>query len=124
MKYIFIFVFVIAFASCKKNEPDAVMIRIENFTSFTLDSVKLLYDTSNYNYGTIFSHQTTGYIFFTTMPDAPAAIADSGNKKFFAGIFYAPNSNPYPNLANGKYTLQVFPDTTLFYHYNAKFIKN
>jgi hypothetical protein len=58
------------------------------------------------------------------MPDAPVAMADLANKKILAGRLIPPNSYPYPNLANGKYTLQIFPDSTLFYFYNAKFIKN
>ena len=100
------------------------MISIENSTSVTLDSVKLFYDTSNYNYGTILPHKATGYVFFKTMPDAPATVANSGSRKTFAGHFYPPNLYSYPLLSNGKYTLQIFTDSTLFYLYNAKFIKN
>ena len=123
-RFIFIYVLVIALGSCKKSEPNGVMINVENITSFALDSVKLFYDTTNYNYGTILPHKATGYIFFKSMPDAPAAIAYSGNKKILAGRLIPPNSYPYPILANGKYTLQIFPDSTLFYFYNAKFIRN
>lgn len=123
-KFIFIFFFVIALSSCKKNEPTGVMIRIENNTSFALDSVKLVYDTTNYNYGIILPGKISEYIFFESMPDAPAARADSANKKILAGHFIPPNSYPYSILANGKYTLQIFPDSTLFYFYGAKFIKN
>ena len=118
------FLFAITFSACKKSESNGVMISIENNTSFTLDSVKLVYDPSNYNFGTILPGKATGYLFFKSMPTAPAVTADSANKKFFAGQIFPPNSFPYPNLANGKYTLQIFPDTTLFYLYNAKFIKN
>ncbi len=119
-----IFLFLIALTSCKKSEPTGVMIRIENNTSFTLDSVKLVYDTTNYNFGTILSGSATGYVFFKSMPDGPAARADLANKKILAGHFIPPNSYPTPTLANGKYTLQIFPDSTLFYLYGAKFIKN
>lgn len=110
--------------SCKKSEPTGVMISIENNTSFTLDSVKLVYDTTNYNYGTILPGKATQYIFFNSMPDTPAAMADSANKKILAGHFIPPNSYPYSTLANGKYTLQIFRDSTLFYLYGARFIKN
>ena len=123
-RFILISLFIVAFCSCKKSEPSGVMISIENNTSFTLDSTKLVYDTTNYNYGTILPGQATKYIFFKSMPDAPAARADSANKKIIAGHFIPPNSYPTPVLANGKYTLQIFPDSTLFYHYNARFIKN
>lgn len=123
-RLIVIVFFVIALNSCKKNEPTGVMINVENNTSFTLDSVKLVYDTSNYNYGTILPVKNTEYIFFKSMPDGPAASADSAKKKIFAGHLIPPNSYPFPMLANGKYTLQIFPDPTLFYLYGAKFIKN
>ncbi|HEY5405992.1 MAG TPA: hypothetical protein VIJ92_02855 [Ginsengibacter sp.] len=119
-----IFLFLIALASCKKSEPAGVMIRIENNTNFTIDSVKLLYDTTNYNYGTILSNQTTAYVYFKSMPEIPAAMADSANKRILAGQLVPPDAYYNANLANGKYTLQIFPDSTLFYLYGAKFIKN
>jgi hypothetical protein len=123
-RFITIIVFVCILSACKKSEPSGVIINVENQTSFTLDSVKLSYDTSNYNYGTILPGKSTEYIFFKSMPDGPAATADSANKKIFAGHLIPPNSHPLPMLANGKYTLQIFPDSTLFYLYGAKFIKN
>ena len=126
-RLILISLLVITLGSCKKSEPTGVMISIENNTSFTLDSVKLVCDTTNYNFGTILSGKATGFVFFKSMPDAPLAMADSGNKKILAGRLWPPNYYPYPNLANGKYTLQIFPVSSLFYPYNAynaKFIKN
>jgi hypothetical protein len=63
-------------------------------------------------------------MFFKSMPDGPAATADSANKKIIAGHLIPPNSYPTPMLTNGKYTLQIFPDSTLFYLYGASFIKN
>lgn len=123
-RFILICFFVIASFGCKKNVPAGVMISIENNTSFTFDSVRLFYDTTNYNYGTILPNQTTQYVFFKSMPDGPAVKADSANKKIMAGRLIPNNSYPNPMLANGKYTLQIFPDSALFYHYNAKFIRN
>lgn len=123
-RFITIIVIVSILSACKKSEPFGVMINVENQTSFTLDSVKLFYDTSNYNYGTILPGRSTQYILFKSMPDGPAATADSINKKIFAGHLIPPNSYPLPMLANGKYTLEIFPDSTLFYLYGAKFIKN
>ncbi len=123
-RFIIICFFIIPSFSCKKNAPAGVMISIQNNTGFTLDSVKLVYDTTNYNFGTIHPNQTTQYVYFKSIPDGPAAMADSANKKIIAGHFIPPNSYPTPMLINGKYTLQIFPDSTLFYHYGAKFIKN
>lgn len=125
MKNIILISFLITtLLSCKKSKPAGVMISIENLTGSTLDSVKLLYDTTNYNYGNILPSKASAFIFFKSMPEVPAAVFDSINKKIFAGHLIPPNSYYNPNLANGKYTLQVFPDSTLFYHYGAKFIKN
>ncbi len=117
-RLLFISLFVIILGSCKKSEPTGVMISIENNTSFILDSVKLIYDTTNYNFGTILSGKATAFVF------SPLATADSLNKKILAGHFIPPNLSSYPILPNGKYTLQIFPDSTLFYLYGAKFIKN
>lgn len=122
-KFTLISLFIVALYSCKKSEPSGVMISIENNTNFTLESAQLIYDTTNYNYGTILPGQATGYIFFKSMPDTPAARADSANKKIIAGHFIPPNSYPTPILANGKYTLQIFPDSTLFYHLQCKVYK-
>jgi len=58
------------------------------------------------------------------MPDGPAITDDSSNKKILAGHLIPSNSYPPPILTNGKYTLEIFPDATLFYHYGAKYIKN
>ena len=110
--------------SCKKSKPEGVTISIENLTSIRLDSVKLLYDTTNYNYGTIFPGKSTAFIFFKSMPEVPAAMFDLINKKIFAGHLVPPNAYYNANLANGKYILQIFPDSTLFQLYGAKFIKN
>ena len=123
-KLIIILIILIALNSCKKSAPAGVMISIENNTSFTLDSVKLVYDTSNHNYGTILPGKITGYIFFKYMPDGEAAMADSANKLLFAGHLIPPNTHPLPLLVNGKYMLQIFPDSTSAYRYGAKYIKN
>ncbi len=123
-RLIVIIVLIAGLYSCKKNEAPGVMISIANNTSFTLDSVKLVYDFSNYNYGTILPGQHTEYVLFKSMPDGAAVTADSAMIKIFAGHLIPPNSNPLPMLASGKYTLQIFPDSTLFYRYGAEFIKN
>ncbi len=119
-----IFIFLVVFVSCKKSEPGGVMIRIENNTDFTLDSVRLVYDTSKYNFGTILPGKYTAYTFFKSMPSGEAITADSVSKKIFAGHIIPLNTYPLPMLEVGKYTLQIFADSTLFYLYGAQFIKN
>jgi hypothetical protein len=115
MKQVFaILLLLLEFSGCRKTTENGVMIRIENLTDFKLDSVRLLYDTSNYNYGSILPGKSTEYIFFKSMPDAPAATADSANENIFAGRLIPPNSMP-SNLAAGKYTLQIFPNSILSY---------
>ena len=123
-RLILISLLIITLVSCKKSKPEGVTISIENLTSFTLDSVKLFFDTTNYNYGTILSGKATAFIFFKSIPEHPAAMFDSVNKKIFAGYPIPIDEYHNANLANGKYTLQVFPDSTLYYLYGAKFIKN
>ncbi len=122
--FILIAVVVFTLVSCKKSEPGGVMVRIENSTTYTLDSLKLRYDTSNYNYGTILSGNISSYHLFKTMSDDPAVLGKSGNNIFIAGPIIPPNSYPNSTLSNGKYTLKIFPDSSLFYGYNAKFIKD
>ena len=102
IKVFVILLLVVAFGGCKKTEQNGVMIRIENLTDFTLDSVRLLYDTSNYNYGRVFPGKTTEYILFKSMLAAPTATADSVNVKILAGRLIPPNSYDYPKLAPGK----------------------
>lgn len=113
---------------CKKNGTSGVTpgvtIRIENSTTFTLDSVTLYYDTSSFNYGTIPPNQTSQYTYFKSMPDGPAANADIANTKILTGHLIPPNTIPIPMLAGGKYTLQIFSDSTFLYHLDAKFIKD
>lgn len=115
---------VFSFGNCKKNEFNGVMININNSTNSTLDSVQLVYDISHYSYGTILPGKTTEFKFFESMPDDPAASAYLGTKKILAGPIFPPNSYSYPKLANGTYTLLIFPDSTFPYGFNAKFIKN
>jgi hypothetical protein len=123
-RFIIICFFIIASFGCKKNAPTGIMIRIENNTSIALDSVVLVYDTTDYNYGTILPNQTTQYVDFKSMPNGPAAIADTANTKILTGHLIPPNTIPIPMLAIGKYTLQIFPDSTFLYHYDAKFIRD
>ncbi len=123
-RFFIICFFVMASFGCRKNMQSGVIIRIENSTNFILDSVILYYDTTNYNYGTIMPNQTSQYVYFKSMPNGPAAMADTANTKILTGHLIPPNTIPIPILANGKYTLQIFPDSTFLYHYDAKFIKD
>jgi hypothetical protein len=100
------------------------MIRVENSTTVTLDRVKLAYDVTKHDYGTILPGKVTTYIFFKSLPNTPAALADSAGKTIFAGLLIPPNSYPTSMLAHGRYTLNIFPDLTLFGHYNAQYSKD
>lgn len=128
MKAITIILFVVlvlTMISCKKRESETgVMIRIDNSTSIVLDSLKLRYDTSNYNYGTLEPDSVTGYHFFKSMPDDPSALGKTGNNIFMAGPIIPPNSYNIPMLSPGKYTLKIFPDSALSFGFNAKYLKD
>lgn len=118
-------VLVLTMMSCKKSEnEEGLMIRIENSTPITLDSLRLRYDTSYYNYGTLEPDSVTGYHSFKSMPDDPSALGKTGNNIFMAGPIIPPNSYSIPMLSPGEYTLKIFPDSTLSFGFNAKYIKD
>ena len=79
---------------------------------------------SKYDYGTILPGKVTTYVFFKSMSNTPAALADSAGKTIFAGLLIPPNSYRTLMLESGRYTLHIFPDLTLFGHYNAQYIKD
>lgn len=118
-------VLVLTMMSCKKREDEAgITIRIENSTSIILDSLRLRYDTSNYNYGTLEPGSVTAYHFFKSMPDDPSALAKTGNNIFMAGPIIPPNTYYISMLSSGEYTLKIFPDSALFFGFNAKYLKD
>ena len=118
-------VLVLTMMSCKKREDEAgIIIRIGNSTSMILDSLRLRYDTSNYNYGTLEPDRVTGYHFFKSMPDDPSALAKTGNNIFMAGPIIPPNTYYIPMLSPGEYTLKIFPDSALSFGFNAKYLKD
>lgn len=111
--------------SCKKREDyGGIMIRIENSTSITLDSLRLRYDTSKYNYGTLEPESVTGYHFFKSMPDDPSALGKTGNNFFMAGPIIPPNTYSIPMLSPGEYTLKIYPDSALSFGFNARYLKD
>ena len=121
-KLLTIFLCFFIFAGCKKDEPSGVEIRIENSTDIAMDSVQLLYDNTNYNYGKIQPDSTTNYHFYETFIDAPATTFSSDGHKILSGGILPPNP-PYPYLADGKYILKIFADSLFPTGYNAEFIK-
>lgn len=118
-------VLVLTIMSCKKHEDEGgIMIRIKNSTSTMLDSLRLRYDTSNYNYGTLKPDSVSGYHFFKSMSDDPSALGKTGNNVFMAGPIIPPNTYSFPMLSPGEYTLKIFPDSALFFGFNARYIKD
>jgi hypothetical protein len=126
MKLLFFFItFLFACSSCRKNVPTArVTIRIKNTTTLTLNDVKLTYDATSYNYGSLSPNNISAYQTFNQIADDPAIEAKSGGDNFHAGPLIPPNTHPIPLLGNGKYTLEIFTDTSLFFGYNARYVKN
>ena len=121
---ILITVLILTMMSCKKRvDEGGVMIRIENSTFITIDSVRLRYDVSNYNFGILKPDSISGYHFFKSMPDDPSALGKTGNNIFMAGPIIPPNTYPIPMLSAGKYMLKILPDSALFFSFNAKYIK-
>ena len=122
--FLVIFLVTIVGSGCKKDVTVGIMINIKNSSKYTLDSVKLVYDTTNFNYGTISPDETIEYHFFKSMPTDPAAIVYLNNKRLYAGPLIPPNTYSMPNLKNGKYTLQIIPDSDFVSGFNARFLKN
>jgi len=112
----------IILAGCKKNEPVGIEIRAENSTNVAIDSVQLMYDNSQYNYGTVQPGDTTGYHFYETLIDATATTFVLDGHQILAGGILPPNP-PYPHLSDGKYILRIFADSLFPTGYNAEFIK-
>ena len=118
-----VFCFII-FAGCKKDEPGGIEIRAENFTDEEIDSVMLAYDITSFDYGKINPGETTSYHFYDSMVDnAATTFVLNNNNKILAGYILIDLPPGPPHLTNGKYTLKIFPDTTLPSGYNAKFLK-
>jgi hypothetical protein len=113
--------------SCKKGKinTNGTEIRVENLSAAQFDSVSLWYETSDYNYGTLFPNFITSYHFFKSMPDDPAVKAKLGSKWIIIGPVIPPNSYPpYLSVGNGTYTVIIFPDSSFPNGYNAKFVNN
>ena len=111
------------FAACKKDQVNSVNVRIENSIGFSVDSAFLVYDESGYNYGEIAAGDTTGYHLYESLVDDPAVYFFKNGDQFLAGPVLAPPLTAPTHLANGNYTVKIFPDSSLLGGYNAIFIK-
>ena len=111
------------FAGCKKDQVNSLNVRIENFMGFSVDSAFLVYDESGYNYGEIAAGDTTGYHLYESLIDDPAVYFFKNGDQFLAGPILAPPLSAPTHLANGNYTVKIFPDSSLLGGYNAIFIK-
>lgn len=106
------------FGSCDKTE-NGLFIRIENSTSKNLKEVL----TNNKSFANVNASGVTSYQLFEKVIDLPSAtLIDNNNDTAYAGlIFY---DLPFSYLADGKYTLKIFDDTTALSGFNCVYIKN
>jgi hypothetical protein len=120
----FILISAFIFFSCEKSTPPVpfTLLRIQNNTGFTIDSVRHSY--TDYNFGTIEPGSLTQYISFDTVVNDAGAIFVLDSQQRFAGRIFPPDIFPVPVLEPGKYTLQIFTDSTSFLIYDAELIKD
>jgi len=116
-------IYLLVFAGCKKDQVKSVNVRIANSIGFNVDSAFLVYDESGYNYGGIAAGDTTGYHLYESVVDDPAVYFFKNGDQFLAGPILAPPLSAPTHLANGNYTVKIFPDSSLLGGYNAQFIK-
>lgn len=103
--------------SCKKNSTDLTMMRIQNMTSVKFDSAS----SNGQQFGSISAGGETQYHSFDKVVDLPSAWLTIAGDSIFVGHIYI----DFPSyLTAGKYTMQVFVDTSTSSGYNCVFIKD
>jgi hypothetical protein len=107
------------FTSCKKTSDNGVYIRIQNNTSHTFKEVI----TNEKSFMNVDTAQATPYQFFNKAVNLPFVTIITENKDTaYAGMHYI--DPPIYYLTSGKYTLEIFEDTSAYYGYNCSYIKN
>ncbi|HYK47565.1 MAG TPA: hypothetical protein VEV83_20450 [Parafilimonas sp.] len=102
---------------------NSVNVRIANSMGFSVDSAFLVYDESGFNYRAIAAGDTTGYHLYESLIDDPAVYFFKNGDQFLAGPILAPPLSAPTHLANGKYIVRIFVDSSFLTGYNVEFIK-
>jgi hypothetical protein len=103
--------------SCKKSSTNLTMMRIQNNTTVNFDSVF----SNGQQFGSITAGGETQYHSFNQVVDLPSAWITIAGDSIFIGQIYI----DWPAyLKPGKYTMQVFVDTSTFSGYGCLFIKD
>ena len=110
------------FIACSKNtslKDGEVLIRVKNTTTENLINLKTL----DKDFGSINVGAVTDYQGFQNVMDYPnASFVTTSGDSVYAVLYYFP-MGPYPYLESGKYTLEIFDDTTTYSNYNARYLK-
>ena len=111
---------VLAATACIKPKHDAVLLRMRNitFNNFKYSS------SSGEAFGTINAGAVTDYKAFDKVVAYPNAhFVISTDTIYTAGSFIC-GTPPIPYLEKGRYTVEVFADSTSFTGYEARFTKD
>ncbi len=113
-----IFIFLIL-SSCSKTKDNHVSIRVYNntpdyFTSVIVNS-KIFTDINPFT--------TTSYLSFQKVSDLPyAQLINTTIDTLYTGKLYY--DAPFTFLSEGKYTLEIYKDTTTIDGFNCQYIKD
>jgi hypothetical protein len=105
-------------AACKKTNETGVQLRVQNSTSQNFTEII----TNGKSFRGVSPGAVTSYQSFDRIVDAPFVILINGADTAYAGVIYY--DPPINYIENGNYTLDVFEDTSTYYDYNCKYIKN
>lgn len=103
--------------ACTKNPP-GVFIRVQNSTSTNFKEVI----ANNKSFKNVDASAITSYQHFESASGLPVAtLITNANDTMYAGLLYF---DWLENLADGKYTLKIFEDTSTLSDYNCMYIKD
>jgi hypothetical protein len=107
------------FVACNKSSDDGVFIRVKNNT--TQEFKEILTNNKSFEHVTI--SEVTSYQHFTQVSAlAFVILIDNNNDTVFAGTHYL--DPPFTYLKNGYYTVEVFEDTSAYYGYDCRYVRD
>ncbi|HRI21667.1 MAG TPA: hypothetical protein PLA68_11975 [Panacibacter sp.] len=112
---------VFLFMACSKNNSlknGEVQIRVENTTTDNFQNIVV----GTTGFGSINAGAVTDYQRFEKVVIYPVADLVTASGTVNAGYGYC-GTPPLPYLESGRYKLQIFYDTAIYSHYNARYIK-
>ncbi|MBS1747740.1 MAG: hypothetical protein JST21_16370 [Bacteroidetes bacterium] len=110
---------ILVFFSCSKTKDNHVSIRVHNNSPAYFTTIVL----KEKSFTEIKPFTTSSYQIFNQVSDLPyVQLINVSNDTIYAGNLYY--DAPVSFLSQGKYTLEIFEDTTAFSGYNCQYIKD